>query len=671
MDERSLAQKRAEELRRAIEHHARLYYVEDAPEISDYEYDKLFYELVALEEKYPELAREDSPTRRVGGAALDKFEKVMHTVRMGSLSDVFSYEEIKDFVSKISQRLGHPALYSVEPKIDGLSVSLEYHEGKLVTGSTRGDGVTGENVTENLKTIRTIPLSLPEKLPLLEVRGEVYMPVKSFEALNHSREETGEPLFANPRNAAAGSLRQLDSKITAKRGLDIFIFNVQRIEGKTFSSHTEELNYLAAQGFHVIPHRTLARTSGEILAHIERLRELRESLSFDIDGVVIKADSLSERIEIGENASTPKWAVAYKFPPERKATKLVDIAVQVGRTGVLTPRAILAPVRLAGTTVSAATLHNVDYIHERDIRIGDTVLVQKAGDIIPEVVGVDTDKRPADAVPYEMPTRCPSCGEPVRRDDEAATRCTNANCPAQLERSIVHFASRDAMDIDGMGPAVVRLLMREHLIGDIADIYKLHAEQLKELERMGEKSAAKLVSAIEASKKSGLSRLIFALGIRNVGQKAAKALASRFGSLDALAAATAEDLVAIDDFGEVTAECVTDYFSHPQTMEFIEELKACGVETEVRTEHGDAVLSGMTFVLTGTLPTLSREEATALIERHGGKASSSVSAKTTYVVAGEKAGSKLSKAEALGIPVIDEEALLAMAGESQQFRGAH
>lgn len=671
MDERSLAQKRAEELRRAIEHHARLYYVEDAPEISDYEYDKLFYELVALEEKYPELAREDSPTRRVGGAALDKFEKVMHTVRMGSLSDVFSYEEIKDFVSKISQRLGHPALYSVEPKIDGLSVSLEYHEGKLVTGSTRGDGVTGENVTENLKTIRTIPLSLPEKLPLLEVRGEVYMPVKSFEALNHSREETGEPLFANPRNAAAGSLRQLDSKITAKRGLDIFIFNVQRIEGKTFSSHTEELNYLAAQGFHVIPHRTLARTSGEILAHIEQLRELRERLSFDIDGVVIKADSLSERIEIGENASTPKWAVAYKFPPERKATKLVDIAVQVGRTGVLTPRAILAPVRLAGTTVSAATLHNVDYIHERDIRIGDTVLVQKAGDIIPEVVGVDTDKRPADAVPYEMPTRCPSCGEPVRRDDEAATRCTNANCPAQLERSIVHFASRDAMDIDGMGPAVVRLLMREHLIGDIADIYKLHAEQLKELERMGEKSAAKLVSAIEASKKSGLSRLIFALGIRNVGQKAAKALASRFGSLDALAAATAEDLVAIDDFGEVTAECVTDYFSHPQTMEFIEELKACGVETEVRTESKDTVLSGMTFVLTGTLPTLSREEATALIERHGGKASSSVSAKTTYVVAGEKAGSKLSKAEALGIPVIDEEALLAMAGESQQFRGAH
>ena len=671
MDERSLAQKRAEELRRAIEHHARLYYVEDAPEISDYEYDKLFYELVALEEKYPELAREDSPTRRVGGAALDKFEKVMHTVRMGSLSDVFSYEEIKDFVSKISQRLGHPALYSVEPKIDGLSVSLEYHEGKLVTGSTRGDGVTGENVTENLKTIRTIPLSLPEKLPLLEVRGEVYMPVKSFEALNHSREETGEPLFANPRNAAAGSLRQLDSKITAKRGLDIFIFNVQRIEGKTFSSHTEELSYLAAQGFHVIPHRTLARTSEEILAHIEQLRELRERLSFDIDGVVIKADSLSERIEIGENASTPKWAVAYKFPPERKATKLVDIAVQVGRTGVLTPRAILAPVRLAGTTVSAATLHNVDYIHERDIRIGDTVLVQKAGDIIPEVVGVDTDKRPADAVPYEMPTRCPSCGEPVRRDDEAATRCTNANCPAQLERSIVHFASRDAMDIDGMGPAVVRLLMREHLIGDIADIYKLHAEQLKELERMGEKSAAKLVSAIEASKKSGLSRLIFALGIRNVGQKAAKALASRFGSLDALAAATAEDLVAIDDFGEVTAECVTDYFSHPQTMEFIEELKACGVETEVRTESKDTVLSGMTFVLTGTLPTLSREEATALIERHGGKASSSVSAKTTYVVAGEKAGSKLSKAEALGIPVIDEEALLAMAGESQQFRGAH
>ncbi len=663
MKDFELAQKRAEELRKTIEHHARLYYIEDSPEISDYEYDKLFYELVALEEKYPELARDDSPTKRVGGAALDKFEKVTHTVRMGSLSDVFSYEELEDFVEKTEDRLGHATLYSVEPKIDGLSVSLEYQNGKLIIGSTRGDGVTGENVTENLKTVKTIPLVLPESLPLLEVRGEVYMPRKSFESLNHSREENGEPLFANPRNAAAGSLRQLDSKITAKRGLDILIFNVQQIEGKQFSSHTEELSYLESQGFHVIPHRTTARTAREIISHIERLGTLRESLSFDIDGVVVKVDSLAERIEIGENTSTPKWAVAYKFPPERKATRLSDIVVQVGRTGVLTPRAILEPVRLAGTTVSAATLHNIDYIHERDIRIGDTVWVQKAGDIIPEVVTVDASKRPEDAVPYQMPALCPSCGEPVSRDDEAATRCTNANCPAQLERSITHFASRDAMDIEGMGPAVVRLLMREHLVSNIADIYRLRTEELKDLERMGEKSAANLTAAIETSKKSGLARLIFALGIRNVGEKAAKALASRFGSLDALAAASKEELIAIPDFGEITAEGVVDYFSHPQTQSFIDELKACGVETEYKTQTFDSVFAGMTFVLTGTLPTLSREAASEVIERHGGKTSSSVSSKTTYVVAGEKAGTKLDKAQALGVKVIDEDTLLAMAGE--------
>lgn len=663
MNDFELAQKRAEELRKIIEHHARLYYIEDSPEISDYEYDKLFYELVALEEKYPELARDDSPTKRVGGAALDKFEKVTHTVRMGSLSDVFSYEELEDFVEKTEDRLGHATLYSVEPKIDGLSVSLEYQNGKLIIGSTRGDGITGENVTENLKTVKTIPLVLPESLPLLEVRGEVYMPRKSFESLNHSREENGEPLFANPRNAAAGSLRQLDSKITAKRGLDILIFNVQQIEGKQFSSHTEELSYLESQGFHVIPHRTTARTAKEIISHIERLGTLRENLSFDIDGVVVKVDSLAERIEIGENTSTPKWAVAYKFPPERKATRLSDIVVQVGRTGVLTPRAILEPVRLAGTTVSAATLHNIDYIHERDIRIGDTVWVQKAGDIIPEVVTVDASKRPEDAVPYQMPALCPSCGEPVSRDDEAATRCTNANCPAQLERSITHFASRDAMDIEGMGPAVVRLLMREHLVSNIADIYRLRTEELKDLERMGEKSAANLIAAIEASKKSGLARLIFALGIRNVGEKAAKALASRFGSLDSLAAASKEELIAIPDFGEITAEGVIDYFSHPQTQSFIDELKACGVEMEYKTQTFDSVFGGMTFVLTGTLPTLSREAASEIIERHGGKTSSSVSSKTTYVVAGEKAGTKLDKAQALGVKIIDEDALLAMAGE--------
>lgn len=664
MDDIKKARKRAAELRKTLEHHSRLYYIEDAPEISDYEYDKLFYELVALEEQYPELAVEDSPTKRVGGAALDKFEKVTHTVRMGSLSDVFSYEEIHDFVAKTEERLGRSTLYSVEPKIDGLSVSLEYTDGKLTVGSTRGDGITGENVTENLKTVKTIPLSLPEALPLLEVRGEVYMPRRSFEALNRTREENGEALFANPRNAAAGSLRQLDSKITAKRGLDILIFNVQRIEGKSFTSHTEELSYLESEGFHVIPHRTQARTAEEIIAHIERLGALRGSLSFDIDGVVIKVDGLSERIEIGENTSTPKWAIAYKFPPERKATRLSDIVVQVGRTGVLTPRAVLKPVKLAGTTVSAATLHNIDYIHERDIRIGDTILVQKAGDIIPEVVSVEMSARPENTVPYQMPEACPSCGEPVVRDDEAATRCTNANCPAQLERSITHFASRDAMDIDGMGPAVVRLLMREKLVSNVADIYHLHAEELKDLERMGEKSAANLVAAIEKSKESGLARLIYALGIRNVGEKAAKALAVRFESLDALAAATVDELVAIDDFGEITARCVIEYFSHPQTREFIDELKDCGVATTYEAEKSDAVFAGMTFVLTGTFPTLSRDAATEIIERHGGKASSSVSAKTTYVVAGEKAGSKLAKAESLGIKIIDEDALLQLAGES-------
>ena len=664
MDDIKKAKKRMAELRKTLEHHSRLYYIEDAPEISDYEYDKLFYELVALEERYPELAAEDSPTKRVGGAALDKFEKVTHTVRMGSLSDVFSYEEIHDFVAKTEERLGRSTLYSVEPKIDGLSVSLEYTDGKLMVGSTRGDGITGENVTENLKTVKTIPLSLPEALPLLEVRGEVYMPRRSFEALNRTREENGEALFANPRNAAAGSLRQLDSKITAKRGLDILIFNVQRIEGKRFTSHTEELAYLEEKGFHVIPHRTQARTAEEIIAHIERLGALRGSLSFDIDGVVVKVDDLSERIEIGENTSTPKWAVAYKFPPERKATRLSDIVVQVGRTGVLTPRAVLEPVKLAGTTVSAATLHNIDYIRERDIRVGDTILVQKAGDIIPEVVSVEMSARPENTVPYQMPEACPSCGEPVVRDDEAATRCTNANCPAQLERSITHFASRDAMDIDGMGPAVVRLLMREKLVSNVADIYHLRAEDLKDLERMGEKSAANLVAAIEKSKESGLARLIYALGIRNVGEKAAKALAVRFERLDALAAATVDELVAIDDFGEITARCVIEYFSHPQTREFIDELKACGVATTYEAEKSDAVFAGMTFVLTGTLPTLSRDAATEIIERHGGKASSSVSAKTTYVVAGEKAGSKLARAEALGIKIIDEDALLQMAGES-------
>ena len=663
MTEKQTAKKRIAELKKTITYHSKLYYINDAPEISDYEYDKLFYELVSLEEKYPEYATEDSPTKRVGGEALDKFEKVTHSVRMGSLSDVFSYAEIEDFVTKTENALGHPTVFSVEPKIDGLSVSLVYENGRLIIGSTRGDGITGENVTENLKTIKTIPLSLPDALPLLEVRGEVYMPRKSFEALNAKREENGEALFANPRNAAAGSLRQLDSKITASRGLDIMIFNIQQIDGKGFSAHSEGLDYLEAEGFHVIPFRSQATAASEIIAKIEEIGALRDSLPFDIDGIVIKCDLLRERIEIGENTSTPKWAVAYKYPPEKKPTELLDIVIQVGRTGVLTPKAILAPVRLAGTSVSAATLHNIDFIRDRDIRIGDTVYVQKAGDIIPEVVSVEMKSRKEDAVPYEMPTVCPSCGEAVIKDDEAATRCTNANCPAQLERSITHFASRDAMDIDGMGPAVVKLLMAENLVKNVADIYHLRAEDIKELDRMGEKSANNLIAAIEKSKSAGLDRLIYALGIRNIGEKAAKLLAQTFGDIDILAKAAKEDLVAINDFGEITADCVIEYFSHPQTLAFIEELKASGVLTTYETEKADNIFEGMTFVLTGTLPTLSRDAATAIIEKHGGKASSSVSAKTTYVVAGEKAGSKLVKAQNLGVKIIDEETLLHMAGE--------
>jgi len=663
MDEKQNVKQRMKALEEQINYHARLYYINDAPTISDYEYDKLFYELVRLEEEYPAFASADSPTKRVGGEALDKFEKVEHAVRMGSLSDVFSYEEIDDFVRRTETALGRSTTFSVEPKIDGLSVSLEYRDGVLTVGSTRGDGLTGENVTENLKTVKTIPLSLTGAPALLEVRGEVYMPRKSFEKLNARREAKGEPLFANPRNAAAGSLRQLDSKITAGRGLDIMVFNIQRAEGVEFASHSEGLDYLESLGFHVIPYREKLCTADEIVSKIEKIGELRDSLAFDIDGIVIKCDDLRERLEIGENTSTPKWAIAYKYPPERKPTKLVDVVIQVGRTGVLTPKAILEPVRLAGTSVSAATLHNIDFIRERDIRIGDTVYVQKAGDIIPEVVSVEMKNREESFVPYEMPSVCPSCGEPVSRDDEAATRCTNPSCPAQLERGITHYASRDAMDIDGMGPAVVRLLLEAGLIANIADLYRLQVEDVKNLDRMGAKSAKNLIAAIEKSKTAGLDRLIYALGIRNIGEKAAKSLALAFGDIESLAAADKEALVAIPDFGEITADAVIAYFSHAQTKELIDSLKACGVVTTYETEKTDAVFEGMTFVLTGTLPTLSRDEATAIIERHGGKASSSVSSKTTYVVAGEKAGSKLVKAQKLGVSVIDEDTLLEMAGE--------
>lgn len=667
MTERETAAKRIKELRAAIDRAAKLYYVDDSPEISDYEYDMMFRELSLLEEKYPEYITEDSPTRRVGGKALSKFEKVTHTVRMGSLSDVFSFEETEDFLTKIADTLGYDTAFSVEPKIDGLSVSLEYRDGKLTVGSTRGDGIVGEDVTENLKTIKTIPLSLPDKLPLLEVRGEVFMPRKSFAKLNAECEEAGTKTFANPRNAAAGSLRQLDSKITAKRGLDIFVFNIQRIEGKTFASHTESLDYLVSQGFHVIMDRKKLCDTKNILDRINELGAIRPKLPYDIDGVVIKADDLSERVEIGENTSTPKWAAAYKFPPEQAKTKVEDIVIQVGRTGVLTPKALLTPVRVAGSTVSAATLHNIDFITEKDIRIGDTVILQKAGDIIPEIVSVCKEERTDAEEPYKMPALCPSCGEAVHKDaDEAATRCTNnTSCPAQIERSIEHFASRDAMNIEGMGPAVVKLLISVGLISKVSDIYSLRTEDVENLERMGKKSAENLIKAIENSKARGLDKLIFALGIRNVGEKAAKSLALHFEDIEKLFSATAEDITAIEDFGAVTAQDVVSFFSHPQTRVFVDELIRCGVITKYESEKKGDFLAGYTFVLTGTLPTLSRADASAMIESFGGKCSGSVSKKTSFVLAGEEAGSKLTKAQSLGIKIIDEEKFLLMIEEQK------
>ena len=658
------AKKRIKELSDLIEYHSKKYYINDSPEISDYEYDKMFYELVDLEEKFPSLAESTSPTKRVGGRALEKFEKVAHSVKMGSLSDVFSYDEVRSFVEKTEEKLCHPCVFSVEPKIDGLSVSLEYQNGVFTVGSTRGDGEIGENVTENLKTIRSIPLKIDTDASLLEVRGEVYMPRKAFFALNERNEQNGGQIFANPRNAAAGSLRQLDSRITATRKLDIFVFNIQRASNLDFTSHTAGLDHLSEIGFNVIKDRKKLSSADDIINRIKELGEMRDSLPYDIDGVVIKADNIDERQIIGENISTPKWAVAYKFPPEQKKTLLTDIVIQVGRTGVLTPNARLEPVRLAGTTVSRATLHNIDFIHDRDIRIGDTVTVQKAGDIIPEVVSVDTSKRPSWAVRYEMPTVCPSCGEPVLRDAEAATRCTNASCPAQLQRTLEHFASRDAMNIDGMGEAVISSLISAGLIRDAADIYRLQAEDISKLERMGKKSADNLIAAIEKSKSAGLAKLIYALGIRNIGEKAALSLAERFGDIDKLIEAKIDTLCDIDDFGVTTADSVINFFSHPQSLKLISELKELGIKTTHESTKKSTRFEGVTFVLTGTLPTMSRSEAEALITENGGKASSSVSKKTSFVLAGSDAGSKLAKAEALGLKIIDEAEFLKMISEA-------
>lgn len=651
------------QLRREVAHHAKLYYVDDAPVISDYDYDRMFYELLALEEAHPEYFDPASPTQRVGGKPLDKFNKVTHRVRMDSLSDVFSYEELTDFVTRVHAELPD-AQFSVEPKIDGLSCSLIYENGVLVTGATRGDGVTGEDITQNVRTIFSIPLTLPEPLSLT-VRGEVYMPRAVFERLNAKREMNGEALMANPRNAAAGSLRQLDPQITASRALDIFIFNYQEgalwADGHAPLTHKQTLDRLDELGFPAIKLRTVVSTADQIVAHIEKIGSMRDDLPYDIDGVVVKVNSLTQRAALGEGVSTPRWAVAYKFPPERKQTKLNEITIQVGRTGVLTPTAELSPVRLAGTTVSRATLHNIDFIRERGIMLGDVVSVQKSGDIIPEVVCAHPEKRDGTQIPFHMPTHCPSCGhEVVQAEGEVAVRCINPACPAQLSRGIEHFASKDAMDIDGLGPQIVDALIDADLIHDAADLYALRAEQIASLERMGEKSAANLIAAIEKSKQAGLERLIFALGIRNIGQVAATALARRYGTLQACMNATAEQLCELDDFGQITADCVIEYFSRPESRELCQRLSAAGVLTESTAAPVGDKLVGKTFVLTGTLPTMSRSEAEALIVAAGGKTSSSVSKKTSYVVAGEAAGSKLTKAQALGVTVIDEAELLRM-----------
>ena len=652
-------QEEIRQLREALNEHGYRYYVLDQPTISDFEYDRLNRRLEELEAQHPEEVTPDSPTQRIGGKILEGFTPYAHEAPLESLQDVFSGEEVAEFCQRMDEALGNAA-YSVEPKVDGLSVALEYREGVFVRGATRGDGRTGEDVTENLKTIRSIPMVLPDKLPRLIVRGEVYMSRAVFEELNAQRELQGKPLLANPRNAAAGSLRQLDPRVCAARKLDIQVFNLQLVEGKEFVSHQETLDYLASQRVRVIPHQTLSGAAA-CQAEIARINEERAEYPFDIDGAVIKVNSLTDREKLGSTAKFPKWAVAFKYPPEQKPSQVLDIVIQVGRTGVLTPKAVLSPVRLAGTTVTSATLHNQDFISEKDIRIGDTVVVQKAGEIIPEVVEVDRSKRPEGTEPYRLPQVCPVCGAPVRRDEDgAAIRCTGAECPAQLLRNLTHFAGRDAMDIDGCGPAVLQQLIDSGLIANAADLYSLEPEKVAGLERMGKKSAENLLAAIERSKGNDLSRLIYGLGIRQVGEKAAKTLAAHFRHLDALSAATVEELTEIDDVGGVTAQCVVDYLGSPQAKDLIRRLKEAGVNMASTAELVDERFAGMTFVLTGTLSRFDRKAAQAMIEERGGKAAGSVSKRTTYVVAGEAAGSKLKKAEDLGIPVLTEDEFAAM-----------
>lgn len=651
------AKKRVGELKMQLERANRNYYDLDAPTLEDDEYDALMRELRGLERDFPELLTEDSPSQRVGGTALNTFAKVRHEVQMGSLQDVFGTDEVRAFVERV--RAEGADEFTVEPKIDGLSVSLEYRDGALTLCSTRGDGFVGEDITENLKTIRTVPLKLDEKLPLLEIRGEVYMPRSSFAELCELQEKNGEPLPKNPRNAAAGSLRQKDSRITASRKLDIFCFNVQRAEGKEFKTHSETLEFMEKLGFHVIPDYRVCRTADEIVERIEEIGQMRRSLPFDIDGAVIKVNDIALRADIGATAKAPKWAVAFKYPPEEKETTLRGIEINVGRTGALTPVAIFDPVQLAGTTVARAVLHNQDFITERDIRISDRIIVRKAGDIIPEVVRSVSHAESSE--PFFIPDICPVCGAKAARDeDEAVVRCQNLDCPAQLLRSIEHFASRNAMNIDGLGEAIVQQLVEAGLVRTVADLYTLDIQELEALERFGKKSAENLLASVERSKSSELDRLIFALGIRGIGQRTATLLCQKFGSMDGIIAAETEDIAAIDGFGEILARSVRNAMREPHRIALIERLKELGLNMTYSEQMVSDKLAGLTFVLTGTLPTLKRDEAKEMIEKRGGKCSGSVSKKTSYVVAGEEAGSKLVKANELGIAVLTEEQLLEM-----------
>ena len=657
------ARKRVAELREVIERNNRLYYMDNAPELEDFEYDALTRELKALEAQYPALVTPDSPTQHVNEAASSKFSKVAHTVKMESLQDAFSYDELRDFDTRVREA-GIAPRYVVEAKIDGLSVSLEYENGRLVRGSTRGDGLVGEDVTENIATMKDIPHVLPDAPEFLEVRGEVYMPHQAFFALKEQQELEEKTPFKNPRNAAAGSLRQKDARITASRGLSIFVFNLQQVRGRSFSYHSETLDYLKSLGFPVSPRYSVFYSIEDAIREIEAIGAGRGSLAFDIDGAVIKVDDLAARETLGSTNKFPRWAIAFKYPPEVKETVLREVEVSVGRTGVLTPTAVFDPVFLAGTSVSRASLHNADIIRTLGIRIGDTIQVRKAGDIIPEVIGVTCHA--AGAPDYEMPATCPSCGAPVTHlEGEAALRCVNPECPAQSLRNLIHFASRNAMAIDGLGEAVAIQLTDRGLVHTVADLYTLRQEDLLQLDKFKQKSANNLLAAIENSKRNNLDKLVFGLGIRNIGDKAAAQLAEHFGSMQALAAASAEEIAAIDGIGAIMAESVTEFFAKAGTVDLLARLRAAGVNMDWHGEKKGTALAGMTIVVTGTLPTLSRQEAEALIARNGGKASGSVSKKTAYVLAGEAAGSKLTKARSLGVPVIDEAAFLRMIDQKE------